>query len=252
VRQVDFTVSNGLVYPLTVSTFAIGIKMGKNFYLQQKENELLKQQKLIKEVQLLKAQIHPRFLFRSLNAVYEDTLKQFNKSPALLLKLSDLLSYILYESNDEKVLLQKELDMVENYLALEKLNLGNDIQIIIDRNVNAKESGIAPLILLPILEIVFEQDIIAQSRQLVLNISMNGNDLLFILELNTLQEIKEISFQDDESMVQVQKRLQALYPARHSFTFKIQEKFNIIFSLSLRVADETGEEKVANHLKALA
>ncbi|MEP7317985.1 MAG: hypothetical protein ABI921_04575, partial [Panacibacter sp.] len=69
IRQMDFTVSNGLVYPLTVSGFAIGIKMAKSFYTQQKENERLAKQKINAEVQLLKSQVHPRFLFNSLNCI---------------------------------------------------------------------------------------------------------------------------------------------------------------------------------------
>src|SRR5688572_8589661 len=139
VRQVDFIANNGFVYPLTVSTFAIGIKMAKNFYLEQKQNELLAKQKISAEVQLSKSQVHPRFLFHSLKSIYHKMQNGSEQSPGMLLKLSDLLSYILYESDDKQVSLEKELNLMKNYFELEKENWGGGLRIITGNKIETKD-----------------------------------------------------------------------------------------------------------------
>ncbi|MEO6732451.1 MAG: histidine kinase [Ferruginibacter sp.] len=234
VRQMDFTVSNGLVYPLTVSTFAIGIKMAKSWYLKQKENELLLEQKIKKEIQLLKTQIHPRFIFHSLNAIYNDTLDGFEKSPGMLLKLSDLLSYLLYESGEDAVPFEKELSMTEEYVGLEKLCYGEALQLTVHKTINPKEKLIAPLLLLPILECVFEQDIISNGQRLVMDLylRMQENDFYFTLILQSDPPIKKELFHSNERLLQVQKRLTALYPGRHEFKI-FAEETRLIISLTM-------------------
>jgi LytS/YehU family sensor histidine kinase len=234
VRQLDFTVSNGLVYPLTVSTFAIGIKMAKGWYLKQKENEQLLEQKIKKEIQLLKSQIHPRFIFHSLNAVYNDTLAGFEKSPAMLLKLSDLLSYLLYESSEETVPLEKELNMTEDYLGLEKLCFEEALKLSIHKAANPTNRLIAPLLLLPILECVFEQDILSKNQQLVLDlyIRMEENDFYFTLIMQSDPALKEQQFHNNERLLQVQKRLGALYAGKHEFKIFAEES-RLIISLTI-------------------
>jgi LytS/YehU family sensor histidine kinase len=237
VRQMDFTVSNGLVYPLTVSTFAIGIKMAKGWYLKQKENEQLLEQKIKKEIQLLKSQIHPRFIFHSLNAVYNDTLEGFEKSPAMLLKLSDLLSYLLYESSEEVVPLEKELAMTEDYLGLEKLCFGDALRLSIHKSVDPKEKLIAPLLLLPILECVFEQDIVKKNQPLDLDlyIRMQENDFYFTLTMQSDPPINQNLFQHNERLYQVQKRLNALYAGKHEFKiFSEETRLTIALTVLLK------------------
>jgi two-component system LytT family sensor kinase len=80
VRHIDFTFNNGIVYPLAVSAFAIAIKMSKNFYLQQKQNTVLSLQKINAGVQMLKSQVHARFLFHSLKTIHDDLLSGGRKS----------------------------------------------------------------------------------------------------------------------------------------------------------------------------
>jgi len=248
VRQIDFTIHNGLVCPLTVSTFAIGIKMAKNWYLQQRENDELLKQKIKKEVQLLKAQIHPAFLFHSLDAVYRDTLNGFERSPAMILKLSDLLSYILYESNEEKVPLEKELNLVEEYLALKKLCYKDAIQLSAANIIRPEGLQIAPLLLLPILESLLEQDFINKNGQTNINVDMNinGNNFSFIATLKADQTISH-DFKSHEKLKQVQKRLLALYTNSYIFSItvtgsKLVVALNVLLEGQPAVADIITEQ----------
>jgi len=97
------------------------IKITKHFYNEESKSQELRQQKLQAELNFLKGQIHPHFLFNTLNNLYALTLKKSENSPEVVLKLSELLSFMLYECNSRTVPLSKELKLIENYIALEKI-----------------------------------------------------------------------------------------------------------------------------------
>jgi LytS/YehU family sensor histidine kinase len=234
VRQMDFTLSNGLVYPLTGSAFAIGIKMGKNFYLEQKQNQLLARQKITAEVQLLKSHVHPRFLFHSLNSIYSKMHIGSEQSPAMLLKLSDLLSYILYESDDKLVPLEKELNLLQNYVDLEKENWGNRLTITIGNEIITEGRYIAPMLLLPLAEYVFEVAEQDQQQQvsLSMNMLMKEQHFWFILTMSGYTDQTGKNLQKNIQLEQVQKRLKVLYPGKHAFKLELHQQA-IAISLSI-------------------
>ncbi len=105
---------------LTISMLAMGIKFSKIWYLRYVENINLAKQKIINEVQFQKAGIYPSFLNHSLDGLYKKVIEGSTDAPATLLKLSDVLSFILYDSSDEWVPLKKELDAINNFLDIEK------------------------------------------------------------------------------------------------------------------------------------
>ena len=107
-----------------IAGFAVMIKLIKRWWLKQKETEQLFHEKTKAELQLLKAQVHPHFLFNTLNNIYYFTLSGSPKAPEMINKLSGLLHYILNECNQPLVPLQKEINMVRDYMALEKIRYG--------------------------------------------------------------------------------------------------------------------------------
>ena len=118
--QITFAVNkyhgivNGGFVSIIILAIAGGIKIAKKWFQKQRENEALAQQKINSELQLLKIQINPRFLFHSLNTVKQHVLADSPHSPKLILQVADLLSYILYESDSEFALLEKELGIVKD------------------------------------------------------------------------------------------------------------------------------------------
>src|SRR5580698_8802396 len=111
----------GIGLPLTSAVLTSIIKLLKNHHLQQKENELLQQQKISTELQIIKAQFQPGFLYDALNHVLFLINEDPPRSPEAVLKLSDLLSYILYDNEEEQVSLEKEIQIIGTYLGLQQI-----------------------------------------------------------------------------------------------------------------------------------
>ena len=118
---------NGWGLMMAVNGFAAVIKLMKTYYLEHSEQERLKQQKTNHELQLLKSQLNSRFLFDALQGIQLHVRNQSPGSSNLILRLSDLLSYVLYENDAKTVLLDKELEIIEGYLNLEKESNRNKI-----------------------------------------------------------------------------------------------------------------------------
>lgn len=147
------SITSGLLSAPKVICAAAVIKLVKRWWLKQKEKERLEKEKLMTELQLLKAQMHPDFLFSSLDNICSQVQqKNIHNASALLLKLADILSYILYECDDRLVLLEKEIRVIKDYLLLEKNRLGNQLEIDLALKGETGTTMIAPLILFSFIE----------------------------------------------------------------------------------------------------
>jgi hypothetical protein len=126
----------------TIMIAAVCIKIMKDYWLRQRENELLAIENIRNKLHLLKMQLHPRILFASLQRIYLEIERETRDAPEMILKLSDLLSYLLYESEAEKVPLSKEVQMIENYLALKKLEYKSNFNIRFETGSSGNNIGI--------------------------------------------------------------------------------------------------------------
>ena len=138
---------DGMFVPFMLFGIAAGIKFSKKWYMQQRENEKLAKQKLATELQLLKTSIHPRFLFHSLHTVQHHIDNSSEQSPALILELSDLLSYILYEKDESWVELAKELEIIQHYINLEEKGLEDNLLFKTEFPENTEGKFIVPFLL---------------------------------------------------------------------------------------------------------
>src|SRR5215217_2963611 len=142
-------------YP-TVVGFALAIKLMKNWYLKQKEAAQVAREKINAELQLLKAQVHPHFLFNTLNNIYSFIINDSPAAPEALKKLSTLLRYIIYECNQPLVKLEKEVKMIRDYIDLEKIRYGESFNMNLQIHGSAINKKICPLLLIPFLENSFK------------------------------------------------------------------------------------------------
>src|SRR5688572_1361628 len=151
------SVFSGLISALKIFAVAAAIKLIKHWWLKQKEKERLEKEKIETELQLLKAQIHPAFLFNTLNNIYSFSLTSSPKAPEMLLKLSDILSYMLYDCSDKEVPVDKEIKMLKDYMTLEQIRFGDKLEMNIRVTGETRHEKIAPLLLIRFIENSFNQ-----------------------------------------------------------------------------------------------
>jgi LytS/YehU family sensor histidine kinase len=142
---------NNTINAIIISGFALGIKFSKKWYLQQQLNLTLAKEKKNRELQLLKARIQPSFLFETLHAIREN-LPDTKKAIILVVKLSDLLSYTLYECNTPNVLLTRELKCAKNFLFLADAGMQNKITLKINAADDITDVVIIPMVLISFLQ----------------------------------------------------------------------------------------------------
>lgn len=140
---------------MIVSGSAIIIKIMKDYYLKQRESEMLSIENMRNKLQLLKMQMHPRLLFECLHNIYDDIDAGTRYAPEMIIKLSDLLSYLLYESELKQVPLIKEVKMIQHYIELKKLEYKNKIDIFFEVSGEMNAYYIMPGLFLPLLETGF-------------------------------------------------------------------------------------------------
>ena len=172
-----------------ISTFFAGTsttiyKVMNDWIIQQRDKKDLESQTLQSELKFLKSQINPHFLFNTLNSLYALTLKKSDLAPEIVLKLSEMMRYMLYECNEKEVPLRKEINYMQNYLELEKLRHGAKMLINLNINGEIKDQKISPLILIPFIENSFKHGINNQISQGFVNLELNvaENDLQMVLE----------------------------------------------------------------------
>jgi hypothetical protein len=206
----------GLIDPLKVIAAAAIIKYVKYLWVKQKESERLEREKITAELQLLKAQVQPAFLFTALKNIYVFSLEASARAPEMLLKLSDLLSYMLYECNEPLVPLDKEVEMMKDYMALEKIRLNDFIEM--ELNVKGNMSGkmIAPFLLLPFIENSFTQiSILIGQAWMNMDISIEGDIFTMKLANGILPDNDALQAFSEDGLTNVKKRLSLIYPQKH-------------------------------------
>jgi sensor histidine kinase YesM len=212
---------NGFWIPLIVMILSGGIRLTKKWILQQEANELLVKQKISREVKLLKTQIHPRFLFHSLNSLEDKLKKKQADSPGMILKLADILSYILYESERDHVLVAKEIEVIGEYMELQKNNFPDNLRANLDIHIPSFPLYIAPLILLPFVETSFEYLTMKDHSDKKINVVINADEETLFFNLTCFEECssENNSFQQ-QGWADIARRIESLYPNNHQLLLK--------------------------------
>lgn len=201
----------------------LALKLSMDWYGQQLVIQKITVEKLNAEVNFLRAQVNPHFLFNILNNLYALTLKKSELAPDVVLKLSEMMEYMLYDSTGEKVPLEKEISYLSNYIELERLRFSGGAAI--NLNINAAVNGyeIAPLLLLPLVENAFKHGLGKQTKGgwLKVDIGLVQSTLEVIVE-NAKPPIVVDNGKGGIGLDNLRKRLELLYPA--SYTLQLEDK----------------------------
>jgi len=204
------------------------IVLFKYWFKKQQEWMQAEKEKVTAELQLLKAQIHPHFLFNTLNNIYSFSLENSPKTPGLILKLSSLLSYMLYDCKAEEVMLEKEIGIMKNYIDLEKERYGNKIEISWNVEGEIRDKFIAPLLILPFLENAFKHGTSEQLEKPWLSVDISvKQDILRCKIVNSKNDYVPVSINGIGTQ-NVKKRLEFLYPGRHELKMNDEENFFVV------------------------
>lgn len=132
------------------------VKTVKTRFEERHKIQMLQKEKTTNELKFLKAQIQPHFLFNTLNNLYALTLAKSDLAPEIVLKLSELLDFILYQSDEPTISINKEIELIKGFIDLESLRYGDKLDLVFEHNVDNSNTQIAPLVLLPIIENAFK------------------------------------------------------------------------------------------------
>lgn len=234
----------GLRGGITIGGLAAAIKLMKYWYVKEQRNLQLKKENAESQLQLLKAQVHPHFLFNTLNNIYAHTQNTAPIASQLVMGLSDMLRYILYECAQPLVPLSKELIMAQNYIGLEKIRYDDQFDIYIDIPENTGNLYIAPLLLLPFVENCFKHGSSRMLEQPWLSLQVHITDDTMNMKLvngkSTLQE--KAGQGQGIGISNVRQRLELLYPGKHELNITDDTDVFIV-NLKIGLERKTAERK---------
>ena len=205
----------------------------------QREKKELQNQTLQSELKYLKAQINPHFLFNTLNSLYALTLKKSDLAPEIVLKLSEMMRYMLYECNEKEVSLEKEVNYIRNYLELEKLRHGDHCDISFEIDGEPGNKQVAPLMFIPFIENSFKHGLNKQIDDAHVSIKMDikEDDVLMEISNSKVHTVPKANRKRSGGigLVNIKRRLELLYPEKYSLD--IEESPNdYLVNLSIKLA----------------
>lgn len=200
---------------------------------EDKEKEIVATQNL-SELEALKSQLSPHFLFNSLNSIYSLARKKSNDAPEAIITLSELMRYMLYQTNDDFVLLQQELDYVQNYIKLQRLRIANNENVRINIRGGVSSQKIRPLLFISFVENAFKYGTDYKGNTNVkIEININNDELHFMCT-NIIGENNVDKENSGIGLKNTKERLELLYPERHTLVItEDNQQFTINLSLKL-------------------
>jgi LytS/YehU family sensor histidine kinase len=173
----------------------------------------LEKEKVVAELQFLKNQTNPHFLFNTLNNLYGLARKQSKKTPEAILQLSRFMRFVLYDANKPTITLQEEVQMIDNYISLEKLRFGQRIKVSFGYPEGLSGHLISPLILLPLVENAFKHGASELEEEGLINIRLAINGQLLNFEVENTIRASEQEHQDGIGLSNLKRQLDLQYPS---------------------------------------
>lgn len=240
-KQLPYEFFFGLQAVLQVAGFAAAIKLMKQWYEKEHRNHILQKEKLDAELATLKAQLHPHFLFNTLNNIYSIAENTSPQASGMLLKLSALLRYILYDCDRPLVQLSQEFRLIRDYIDLEKIRY-KELDLTASLPADIDHYTIAPLLLLPLVENCFKHGTSRMLEQPWIRIDADLRDSwLFVKLINSRPAGEEMNnFTEGIGLSNVRKRLDLLYPGKHELNI-ISEQDLFIVNLKVELQNNAGQ-----------
>jgi sensor histidine kinase YesM len=194
--------------------FYVNFKLAHSLFISEKQKKLLENERLNAELNFLKLQINPHFLFNTLNSIYSQAHFKSEQTEHSILKFSHIMRYVLYDSASDKIPLSRDLEYISNYIDLQKLRLSKNITIHYDVAGPVNGLSIAPLLLITFIENAFKHGIsYTAPSEIKIAIAVTGNELSLTVGNAITRSSRESA--GGVGLINARRRLDVIYPGRH-------------------------------------
>ncbi len=224
--------------------FLIGMTVVIRWAGSEKKVQELAREKVETELKYLRNQVNPHFFFNTLNNLYGLAQEKSDKTPDVVLKLSELMSYMLYETNKPLIQLTREIDYIRNYISLEEQRYQDRFNCNLSIKGEINEVMVPPVMMLPFVENAFKHGINKESEGAWMNIDLKveGEKLYFKLE-NSLPEQREVKGKGGLGIKNVERRLELLFPHGHTLRYGPEsDRYAIELMIDLTKLNEPGDD----------
>lgn len=220
---------------LFIVIFIAMLRFAKEWFEFEATRKEVENERLLAELNFLKAQINPHFLFNTLNNLYYLAYTQSANTTEVIAKLSQMMRYMLYDTNQPQVLLSKEVEYMQNYISLERLRLNDQIPIRFEVHGNVQEVRIAPLILITFLENAFKHGV-SNNRSdswVTVTLALTGRECVYTVENSKQGVVPEIG-KSGIGLQNVQRRLELSYPGHYRLVVEdLPDRYIVHLTLTL-------------------
>ena len=215
---------------------AIAIKFYKRWSEKDYREQKVQKEKLEAELQMLKTQINPHFLFNTLNSIYVLALSKSDQTANTIMKLSDLLDYILYKIDTPRIAISNEIKIIEDYVELEKIRFTDRVSLSFSSSLKSKEIQIPPMLILPFVENAFKHGVAKSMGKSWMNISIDETDQsLDVTVSNSKGQNPKQSETGGIGLLNVKKRLDILYQDRYKLEYtEGNDRFDVFLSIPIK------------------
>ncbi len=242
------TLIKGIGEQIIITGSAISIKVLKDYYLRDEEYKRLMVQRIYHQLDMMKMKMEPAILLGVLKNIHDDIKRSGHSAPDMILKLSDLLSYILYESDARHVPLRKEINMLHDYSSLKELIFGNRLEPKFEISGDFDHQTITPLILLPFLELTFPKENDGGLEYFCPEISIQIRESDFQIKIDTNLDLADNKNGSKNPVLEnALQNLVINYPERH--VIKIEEtEYGFSIHLKLNLNNHSAMHNHESHL----
>lgn len=239
---ISYLTNNNLI--IVIAIFMVSttlLKLGEDwFYFNSNQNKLLKlkSQQFETQLSMLRSQINPHFLFNSLNVIYALALEQHNDTTKAIVQLSDILRYIIYDSDTKRISLKEELSLLRNYIAFQDYRTNTPVATQVITDIENDNFHIYPMLLLPLLENSYKHGIISGETKLPIKISIKQKDNHFEFNIDNANTDTKNAIDEKHSGVglsNLKNNLNLVYPNQHDLTINETQD---IFTVNLKLTNE--------------
>lgn len=211
---------NVVVSALFLVVFVGMLRFAQDWFNLEAKRREVENEKLMAELRFLKAQINPHFLFNTLNNLYYLAFTNSPNTTEVIAMLSQMMRYMIYDSNHSRVPLSKEIEYMENYISLEKLRLNEPVKINFEVQGRVEGHEIVPLILITFLENAFKHGISSNTKDAFIDVRINLNEKNCIYTVENSKLATKTEGQSGIGLQNVKRRLDLSYPNNHELTIK--------------------------------